>query len=142
MQGTQKKADIPCYCLKIRRASAVVTKFYDDQLGACGITARQYSLLSKISGAEHCSVRELSDVAELDRSTLARSLKPLYLQKLIVDVKRPGARNSQLELTQAGRQTLARANHVWVKAQTDVRQKLGENGISWLDQMLDLLESL
>lgn len=144
MQETrqQKKNQIPCYCMKIRRASAVITKFYDAILGECGITARQYSLLFKVKAAEGCSVRELADAAELERSTLARNLKPLYQRGLIVDVKQPGTRKSRLKLTPAGEERLEFANLLWEKAQNDVLQKLGEDGISGLDKLLGLLETL
>lgn len=142
MQELQQKHTIPCYCLKIRRASAVITKFYDDSLRGCGVTSRQYSLLYQISRKELCSVRELSDAAQLDRSTLARSLKPLYQQALIADVRQPGTRNSRLKLTQAGEETLAQANRLWAGAQETVRQTLGGEGIAWLDRMLDLLGTL
>ena len=142
MQEQQQKRNIPCYCMKLRRASAVITKFYNDRLRVCDITARQFSLLHKINEQKHCSVKELSDMAELDRSTLARSLKPLYQQNLVVDVKPRDARNSRLELTPSGEDTLVRATTLWTKAQTDVLEKLGEDGIERLDQILGLLETL
>ena len=142
MEANQQKQQPPCYCLKIRRASAVITKFYDKILRACGITIRQYSLLLNISRAEQCSVRELADRTELDRSTLTRSLKPLYQQKLIVDAKQPGTRNSRLELTEAGKETVARAKLLWAEAQEDVKETLGEEGLSSLEKVVSLLESL
>ena len=142
MQTGQHKKTISCYCLKLRRASAAVTQFYDGMLDSCGITVRQYSLLLNISKAGQCSVRELADMTELDRSTLARSLKPLFHQKLVIDAKQQGARNSQLELTQAGMETVRLAGRSWVKAQDHVRQKLGKEGLSALEDVLNLLEAL
>lgn len=142
MRNLKYEKTVSCYCLKIRRSAAVITNYYDDVLSACGITARQYSLLYNIGTAEQCSVRELSDVTELDRSTLARGLKPLYRQNLIADKKQNGKRNCCLELTQSGKETVERATLLWNTAQENIRQKLGDDGIMWIDKISNLLETL
>jgi DNA-binding MarR family transcriptional regulator len=143
MQDKPRRIPASCYCLKIRKASAAVTKLYDNILEPCGVTVRQYSLLFNISyRSNHCSVKELADMAELDRSTLARSLKPLFLQGLIVDTSRPGTRNSQLELTEAGKETLERAKILWSNAQLALMQKFGDEGLAALEKVLRLLEVL
>lgn len=131
-----------CYCLKTRRACAAVTKFYDTMLAPSGVTVRQYSLLLNISQAHSCSVRELADLAELDRSTLARSLKPLYAQGFIVNAKQPSARNSQLELTNAGKETVEQAKELWSKAQEAVSESFGSEGIVLLEELLQRLKAL
>ena len=142
MEETQKRSQTACYCMKIRRASAVITKLYDQLLDGSGITARQFSLLFKVSTAEHCSVRELADATELDRSTLARNLKPLYQKGLIADAKEMGARNSRLELTPEGKETLQHAGALWKEAQERVRLKLGKRRVAELDKLIGLLEEL
>ncbi|MDR2354996.1 MAG: MarR family transcriptional regulator, partial [Clostridiales Family XIII bacterium] len=62
MQETQGKNVTACYCLRTRKASAAVTKFYDNILEPCGVTVRQYSLLLNVSKTERCSVKELADM--------------------------------------------------------------------------------
>jgi len=142
MSERQSKTTSSCYCLKTRRASAALTKFYDNKLAPCGVTVRQYSLLLNISQAENCSVKELADMTELDRSTLARSLKPLYQQALVIDTKELGTRNSQLELTRAGKQTVECANQLWAEAQEVVEEKFGEVGLQKLEMVMARLEAL
>jgi len=142
MREKQNQKPISCYCLKTRRASAVVTKFYDNMLESCGVTVRQYSLLVNIYRAKCCSVKELADMAELDRSTLARSLKPLYQQGLVIDSKEPGARNSKLGLSKAGKETVYSANQLWANAQKAVELKLGDDGLHSFEKLMDLLEAL
>jgi DNA-binding MarR family transcriptional regulator len=111
-------------------------------LAPCGVTVRQYSLLLNISRTENCSVKELADVTELDRSTLARSLKPLYQRGLVIDTKEPGTRNSQLELTKAGRKTVEYANQLWTEAQKAVECKLGQTGLHEFEKIMALLEAI
>lgn len=131
-----------CFCLRIRKASAAVTKFYDNMLIPSGVTVRQYSLLFNISQAKDCSVKELADMTELDRSTLARSLKPLFNQCLVVDTSQPRARNSKLELTEAGKATLEQAKLLWEKAQFELMQKLGCERVNGLEKVLQSLDCL
>lgn len=142
MPEKQSKTSTSCYCLKTRRASAALTKFYDNTLAPCGVTVRQYSLLLNISRAENCSIKELADMTELDRSTLARSLKPLYQQGLVIDTKELGTRNSQLELTRAGKHTVDCANQLWVEAQKIVEHELGEAGLQELEKVMAMLEAI
>ncbi len=142
MKKKQKSNPTPCFCLKVRRLTASVTKYYDQTLAPCGVTVSQYSVLLNISRAEHCSIRELADMAELDRSTLARNLKPLLGQGLVVDTKQPGTRNSQLELTEAGQKTIECANPLWAEAQQVIRLKLGEEGQEALEFVTTALGAL
>lgn len=75
-------------------------------------------------------------MAELDRSTLARSLQPLLNQGLVVDTRKPGTRNCQLELTKSGKEKLERAKLLWAEAQQDVVLKLGDQGLNELEKVL------
>ncbi len=81
-------------------------------------------------------------MAELDRSTLARNLKPLLNRGLVIDTRQPGARNRQLELTAAGQQTVAAAQTLWEKAQQKVQATLGEAGQAALEEVLAALAKL
>ena len=139
MTTKTEKKPTACYCLKARRATASVTKHYDQALAPCGITINQFSVLMNISRAERCSVRELADMAELDKSTLARNLKPLYRMGLVVDSKEPGMRNSQLELTKAGRKTIECAAPLWAEAQQVLADKLGKDGLRALELVTGVL---
>lgn len=134
------KKPTACYCLKTRRATASVTKHYDQALAPCGITINQFSVLMNIARTEKCSVRELADMAELDKSTLARNLKPLYRMGLVVDTKEPGMRNSQLALTKAGKKTIECATPLWAEAQQALTDKLGKDGVRALELVTGVLD--
>jgi DNA-binding MarR family transcriptional regulator len=131
-----------CHCLKMRLSAGNVIHFYDDILAPSGVTVRQYSLLIKIMENEGCSVRELSDAAELDRSTLARSLKPLMQAGYIENRKEKSARNSILYLTQDGLDTCKRASELWAEAQKEYEEKLGKDKVKELESILELLQTL
>lgn len=131
-----------CHCLKIRRSAGNVIDFYDRKLKPSGITVRQYSLLHQIGEHPGCSVRELSEATELDRSTLARSLKSLFAIGYIVDRKEAGRRDSRLFLTESGEQTCENAGKLWQEAQREYEEKVGPETVRELENALLKLQTL
>lgn len=131
-----------CHCTKLRRSAENLTAFYDALISPAGLTARQYSLLHGIEKGEGCTVRELAGRTELERSTLARSLKPLKAAGLVCDGKAPGARDSRLALTEQGRQACAKARRLWAAAQQQLEEKLGPEKLAALERLLEELQDL
>ena len=131
-----------CHCLKMRRSAENVITFYDRFLAPSGVTARQYSLLYAVSGHQGCNVRELAEVTLLDRSTLARSLKPLIQAGYIRDGRKEGARDSVLELTEQGTAVLQEAAARWTAAQRQFESRLGQERLKALEELLELLQEL
>ena len=131
-----------CHCLKMRRSAENVIRFYDAVLAPSGVTVRQYSLLRAISEHSGCNVRMLSELTLLDRSTLARSLKPLIRSEYIRDSKAAGARDSVLELTEKGNAVCKEAAALWALAQDQFEAKLGQEQLTALENALTLLQDL
>lgn len=131
-----------CHCLKMRRSAENVIQFYDSILAPSGVTVRQYSLLSAISEHSGCNVRELSEATLLDRSTLARSLKPLIHSGYIKDQKAAGARDSVLELTEKGTSVCKEASELWKIAQRRFETKLSKEQLTALESILTILQNL
>lgn len=134
--------DTICHCLKIYRSAENVIRFYDGFLASAGITIRQQFLLNKIRQHSGCSVRELSDLTQLERSTLARSLKPLISAGYIIDSKEKGTRDSQLTLTELGEKVCAEAEVLWLKAQREYEEKIGIDQVKILENLLEALQAL
>lgn len=131
-----------CYCLRTRKAASSIKDFYDRMLAPAGVTVRQYSLLLNISNLQDCSVRELSDATELDRSTLTRGLKPLFNGGYIIDTKDTHCRDSRLRLTEKGQRTLSQAAALWRNAQDEVAIRFGVDGMQKLNSVLEMLQKL
>lgn len=131
-----------CHCLKIRRSAENVVRFYDGILAPSGITARQYSLLNAISEHSGCNIRILSEVTLLDRSTLARSLKPLFRSGYVINQKETGARDSILELTEKGEAVCGEAADLWKIAQRQFEEKMTKEQLIALENTLELLQEL
>lgn len=78
----------------------------------------------------------------LDRSTLARSLKPLIQAGYIRDGRKEGARDSVLELTEQGTAVLQEAAALWTAAQRQFESRLGQERLKALEELLELLQEL
>lgn len=131
-----------CHCLKIRRSAENVIHFYDTILAPLKITVRQFSLLDSIRHHDQCSIRELADDTELEKSTLARSLKPLMKMGYIIDAKEPGARNSRLTLSKQGKKLCQEASNLWQQAQERYEEKIGKDSLKQLEMLLEKLQHL
>lgn len=131
-----------CHCLKIRRTAENVVNFYDAILAPSGVTVRQYSLLNAIFEHSGCNVRELSEATLLDRSTLARSLKPLIQSGYVKDNKAVGGRDSVLELTDQGIFVCRKAAGLWEVAQRQFESKFSEEQLTAFEGTLTLLQDL
>ncbi len=131
-----------CHCRKMRRTVSNVTGFYDNILSPTDVTVNQFGVLREIRDHKECSVRELSGYLDLDRSTLARNLKPLMQKNLVMDMKEKDARNSRLILTEEGVQTCMEAEKLWSKAQAIFETKLNDDQLKELNLILDKLMTL
>lgn len=130
-----------CYCLKMKKASNSLTNFYDQKLAASGVTLGQYFTLLNVATCKRGTIKELADMAGLDRSTLARNIKVLIKQGLVIDAKEDGCRDSKIVLSETGRQTYHQAKKLWEQAQLDIQAYLGEDDEK-LDQLLKKLSEI
>jgi DNA-binding MarR family transcriptional regulator len=115
----------PCVCTALRAASRHITRMYDDALAPLSLTITGYSLLGKIDRMGAPSMNELAELAEMDRSTLSRNLKPLLDAELIA--MEPGAdrRRKEFSLTAAGRKRLKLAYPRWREVQVRFKRTYG-----------------
>lgn len=137
----QKKPSI-CNCLNLRRASAAITKLYDEKLAPSGLTVSQFSILKHIQTLGPISVSHLAVAMRLDRTTLVRNLKPLEATFFVCDVAKKGTRNRQLQLTEKGIERLVEADSYWTEAQMTIEQKIGRENIKTLTSLLSMIEEL
>ena len=90
----------------------------------------QLSLLAAIDRGLTGSISALADMLALERTTLTRNLRLLGEAGLIAP-RASGGRAVAHELTDAGREALARATPLWRKAQDAVETELGSR--AWLE---------
>ena len=65
---------LSCKCFKMRKASRVVTQFYDKKLKPSGIRITQFTILTLIATSENRTLISLANELLMDRTTLTRGL--------------------------------------------------------------------
>ena len=119
-----------CACLQSRMTARALTRMYDEALRPTGLKVTQLSLLAAIDRGVTGSISALADMLALERTTLTRNLRLLEDAGLIAP-RAGGGRAVAHELTDAGREALARATPLWRKAQDAVETELGAR--AWLE---------
>ena len=131
-----------CTCSHIRKASRVITQFYDAYLQPSGLRMTQYTVLVVIALSEGETVMHLAEQLAMDRSAFARALKPLESQELVVVVPGSDRRTRVVRLTEQGREALVRTHPYWLQAQERVIAHFGEQQNNALLADLKMVESL
>lgn len=94
----------------LHRALQLALDIYAEELGASGITQRQFAVLSAVEAYEGLTQTDLVKITGIDRSTLADMAARMIAKGLLERQRSPAdARANAVRLTQAGRETLDEA---------------------------------
>ena len=115
-----------CLCGNIRRAARVVTSFYNSYLSASRIRAPQMPIFVVLELMGPLTMAHMAEALAMDRTTLARNLRPLEAQGLITRVAGLDRRTKEVALTEDGRAALAEALPHWRRAHERATAELGE----------------
>ena len=121
-----------CVATRLRLATRIITRVYDDALRPFGLTVSQMALLAL--AADNGALRQ-SDVGaqlQLDDSTLSRNLERMRAKGWIEEVAEADARVHTHQLTEAGRSLLEQTIPPWRAAQRRAKELLGASGIESL----------
>jgi DNA-binding MarR family transcriptional regulator len=120
------KDPLVCNNAALRKATRRISQLYDAFLLPCGLSVSQRSVLVHIERAGSPTMSELAYAMVLDRSALARNIKPLEREGYLVQVPdEVDGRSRRVELTAQGKAKLAQANRLWRKAQNRFEEVYG-----------------
>jgi len=114
-----------CNCAAVRSAARAVTKAYDDVLRPLELRMTQYTILSKVSKEGQLALSDLADRMVMDRTTLARNIKPLEREGWIEVAVGSDRRERLLSVTASGQALLERARPLWLDTSRRLDEKLG-----------------
>jgi DNA-binding MarR family transcriptional regulator len=132
-QNFQPKPDLynrvvtQCTCANLRKTARVITELYDEFLKPSGLLGTQFRLLGAIAASGSIALTPLAELMDIDRTTLARNLKPLERDGLVEMSAGEDRRIHRLTLTDSGRAALMAAFPLWEEAQAWVIRHLGED---------------
>ncbi len=110
-----------------RRTANLLTRHYNRHMAPLGLELTQCQLLAAIADGSANSASEIARFLGIDRSTLARNLKPLEAVGLIT--RQDSANRRVLPvLTPAGEEKVVAIHKTWKVAQADLCNLLGPDG--------------
>jgi DNA-binding MarR family transcriptional regulator len=123
-----------CIATRLRMASRVVTRVYDDALRPCGVKVSQMAMLVVAEDRGLIRQTEVGAELQLDDSTLSRNLELMRANGWLEEVPADDARVHSYRLTEEGRTLLAKALPAWRNAQGEAKRLLGNAGVQALRQ--------
>jgi len=114
-----------CSCAAVRSAARAVTRAYDEVLRPLQLRMTQYTILAKVSKEGQLALSDLADRIVMDRTTLARNIKPLEREGWMTVSVGSDRRERLLSVTPAGLELLARARPLWLETSRRLDEKLG-----------------
>jgi len=121
-----------CICNNLRRAARLVTNYYDKLLEPAGLRVSQATVLVVLYLAGVQTINEMAEKLELDRTTLARNLKPLAHQGLLTMASGSDRRTRLVTLTPEGEAALLKVLPLWEQIQSFMVEGIGEANASLL----------
>jgi DNA-binding MarR family transcriptional regulator len=131
--------DLPCACQSLRRASRMVTRIYDEELKKARIEITQFGLLTALAITGGANQKRLSGGFAMDSTTLSRTLERMQKHGWIRAKQGTDKRERIFELTAAGKRQLAKAQPHWNRAESRLRNQLGEAGWHGMQQVVSFL---
>ena len=131
-----------CACFQLRKATRLITQFYDEALRPSGLLSTQLPILVTLYLTGPAPISLLAKRLVTDRSALARNFKPLEKQGMIEIMPGGDRRTRQVTLTPRGEEAVARATPLWEKAQSTIVETLGQNQWHVLREGLSAVLSL
>jgi DNA-binding MarR family transcriptional regulator len=123
-----------CIVTRLRMASRVITKVYDDALRPCGLKVSQMALLAVAHDRGLIRQSEVGAELQLDDSTLSRNLELMRTKGWLEKVSADDARVHSYRLTAEGRTLLGKSIPAWRNAQAKAQGLLGDAGVQALRQ--------
>jgi DNA-binding MarR family transcriptional regulator len=128
-----------CTCFNLRKATRVVTQFYDDNMRPTGLRGTQFALLAHIQAMGPVALSKLAEAMVTDRTTLARNLEPLEKNGLVEVEDGDDRRIRIINLTEEGREKLSEAYPYWKRTQEEIKKMMGQDELSALTSRVSRL---
>jgi DNA-binding MarR family transcriptional regulator len=125
-----------CTAHQVRRLARTLTRVYDQEMIATGMTIGQFAVLRSLRHST-ISLGQLARELGTDRTTLTRNLKPLIARGWISRKRGADGRTGMLSLTEPGLAQLRLARPVWKRVQQDIEQHFGATRVFAMHQAME-----
>jgi DNA-binding MarR family transcriptional regulator len=129
-------AEVACVCATARMAARSLTRVYDRALEPAGIRTSQFSILARLFEEGPLRLTHLAGRLAMDRTTLARDLRPLERRGFVRVSVGADRRVRMAELTADGSRLVDEVRPLWKDVQREVRAELGPDRVARLMEEL------
>jgi DNA-binding MarR family transcriptional regulator len=131
---------VECPALRVRQASRVLAKYFDEELAPFGLLSSQLPILTAAAmfGDSGASIGRLAQALLMDRTTLTRSIQPLERAGLLRVARSPqDARAKVVLVTRSGARMIEAVFPVWQRALRQLKKSVGAKILAELHARLD-----
>jgi DNA-binding MarR family transcriptional regulator len=129
-----------CINFQLRRTSRLLARYYDDALRPFGLRITQFNILAVLAQTGPIAITALADFVGLERSALARNLKPIARERFVIVSPGYDKRTRLVKLAPAGRRKLNETLRIWEQAQTRLVKKIGREDAAALRRAIAKVE--
>ncbi len=130
-----------CYGANLRKVTRMLSQVYDDALRPVDLRLTQFTLLAHLRVRGEMTVTRFADLMAMERSALARTLKPLERRGLVRLDHGRDRRTRVAALTASGEETVETALPRWEAAQLQIVNELNVREQKQLAASLELIAS-
>ena len=131
-----------CLNFQLRRTSRLLGRYYDDALRPIGLRITQFNILAVLAQMGPITITALAEVLGLERSALARNLKPITRKRFVILSIGSDKRTRIVKLAYGGNLKLDEALPKWDYAQRQLVQNLGRGRAVALGQTLSKIRTV
>jgi DNA-binding MarR family transcriptional regulator len=136
-----KQIERECVGFRVRMMNRMVTAIYDDAMLSAGLKTSQFTVLVAVASREESRPAELAKFLQMDESTLSRNVDRMCNKGWLKLVPEQDRRSHLIAITDSGRALIRKSYPAWRKAQDEVTQRLGADGVAALRSVLRKLRS-
>lgn len=116
--------ELACACATARRVSRSMSQLYDGHLRGTGLEATQFALLALLDRLGPSTQASIGQAFAMDKTTVSRNMTLLKKNGWIEDAPSTDRRHRCIQLSAAGRKSLAAAKPAWKRAQQQLRSAM------------------
>jgi DNA-binding MarR family transcriptional regulator len=134
---------LPCFSATCRQASRAISQQYEEALRPAGIEGTHFTLTMLIRSLPGLTSGEIGARMVMDKTTVTRTLQLMEKAVLIAWVAGRDRREKRWHLTSHGEAVYQQAHPLWLQAQEQLRQQVGQDLlVAWQRLTFDLVAAV
>ena len=127
-------------CVNLRKSSRAITRWFDEELEACGLRSTQLVVLFTIAVMERPTQTRVARELVTEQSSASRNLRLLESEGLVKFTASRSSNFKTISLTPKGIERIREAIPIWARTQTAFIEQFGED--RWSEFLVGLANTI